>query len=411
MADSWDVVTMDKNQWFEGRTVKMTPVDRQALSIKNKRYLQSVRSNSPDSDLRSEIVGAIFDSTADGIIVFDEQKRIVLANETAARISRWDLEDVSRDELRERFHYWSEDGKSILPIDEEPLEVAMREKRSHQLEAFVTGDSLPEQGIWVRANAAPILDEKGSVAGAVTIFHDITERVLLQRQRDCLVSLIAHDVKNHLAAESIFLNLFAGLYPDVLSGEMAEMVASLKSSNERFMMMTESLMELSRASFFAGSAPVQDVDLGPILDTAVAAHAVVALQKKVTARLTVPPELPLVHGLPAVIGQIFHNIVLNAIEASEPNSVVDIEAGKSASGGVQVRIIDRGPGMTPEELQSLFDPKRVATHVKRTSHSTGFGLYLSAMLIESQGGTISCSSEPKKGTTVTVEFKTPVAAS
>jgi signal transduction histidine kinase len=104
-----------------------------------------------------------------------------------------------------------------------------------------------------------------------------------------------------------------------------------------------------------------------------------------------------------VINHIFHNIIQNAIEASPRDSVVSIAVSTPGS-YVIVNVTDSGPGMTEEEVSSLFDPLKVAAHGPHTKRSTGFGLYLSSMLAEGQGGTIVCQSKPQHGTKISIKL-------
>jgi len=63
--------------------------------------------------------------------------------------------------------------------------------------------------------------------------------------------------------------------------------------------------------------------------------------------------------------------------------------------------------MTEEQVASLFDRTRVASEIPTSVESTGFGLYLSRLILEAHAGTISCKSQLGKGTTFTVELPLP----
>lgn len=389
---------MDQNSSETAKLSPMREINRALLKSKNANFLKSARSKVSDP-----ILLAVFESAADAILVFDETKKIVLANEAAARLSGWDLEELTRDGMHERYKLYQGKSKTPLQVQDEPLEIAMRDKSISGMEGLVLGEGLPPEGMWVTAHAAPILDENGGVVGGVTVISDISERIRLQNQRDCLVALIAHDVKNHLAAETIFLSFVDGTIGDKIDPALRDMISDLKRGNEKFTAMTESLVELSRSESFAATGHGSVMDLKHIVQVAIDSNQLASLQAEVSIVLSAASEPP-VYGIPAVIGQVFHNIMLNAIEASEKHGSIEVKLSSSAAGGARIEIIDHGIGMSQDEVEALFDAKRVATHERKTSHSTGFGLYLSAMLIEGQGGTISCTSEIGKGTCVAVEF-------
>jgi PAS domain S-box-containing protein len=402
---------MSNYMWY----IKVTPlpgmdpmfrqVNREALMSKNQQYLESLRKGNPDLDIRSQILGSIFDSAGDAMVVCDETKRIVLANETAALISGFDLEDQPRHSLKELFKFYpDEQSEQEWSVQEEPLEIALREKRSCMKKALVRGPSLPSTGIWVEANASSVLDQDGNIAGGVTVFRDVTDTVRAQQQRDCLISLITHDLKNHLASEVMFFKIVQEVVADQLDAGLMKVFDSIQESNERFLRLTESLLELSRSSFLSGNEHAKIVDLKSVLEFAIASNASTALQAGINLTLTVDAEVPAAVGLPASIGHVFTNVILNAIEVSEPNATVSIHASCGTSGRPSVSITDTGPGMTEWQVNALFDPRRVAAHQMHSTHSTGFGLFLTAMLVESQGGRISCRSMVGEGTTVTIEL-------
>jgi two-component system sensor histidine kinase VicK len=372
------------------------------LDDRNRRYLNQLQRSGDPGDMRSKVISAMFDYIADGLIVFDEKLTIVLANHAAAQLARWDLEDVSRDELRRQYSFFKADATSPLPIDEEPIVVATREKRSCELEGYVTGSTLPESGVFVRAHAAPILDDNDTVIGGVTVFHDITERLRLQRQRDTLVALIAHDIKNHLGSVGSFLALLTELLPDNIDAEMVAFIAGLKRDSARFLEIANTFLEMSRERFFAEQAHHHRIDLLAVLKEVVGLNEFAASAKGVRLSLSIACQNPKVNGIPAVVRQIFHNLLQNAVEACSNGASVEIHVSMERPEYVTVKVTDTGSGMTPEQVSDLFDPDRVVRHVPRTTHSTGFGLYLSAMLIEQMGGTISCTSEIAQGTTVMV---------
>jgi two-component system, sporulation sensor kinase C len=108
-------------------------------------------------------------------------------------------------------------------------------------------------------------------------------------------------------------------------------------------------------------------------------------------------------GLPGVICHVFHNIIQNAVEVSAPSGSVNVSVDFDAD-RIFVKVTDRGEGMSPQALENLFSPARVAGKVPITGHSSGFGLYLSQMLVQTQGGNITCVSEVGEGTSLTVSL-------
>ncbi|MBY0548342.1 MAG: PAS domain-containing sensor histidine kinase [Candidatus Obscuribacterales bacterium] len=370
---------------------------RKKLKAFNQTFIDSLEreQDSDDSGARARILAAVFDSIADGLIVFDENETVVMANMAGAQLAGVNLDGVTRPDLRARFQFFFDHGKTSIPPEAEPLIVAMREKQPCQMEAFVRGKTLPDGGRWVHANAAPILQAE-AVKGGVTVFHDITERLQLAEQRNCLSALISHDIKNHLSAEVTFLDLLLHQLPDSLNPKLLKLIGELKNTNLRFLQISNSLLEMSRARLF-GPEYRQMVDLVEVTNNVVELNQLGAAERSIRINVSVDEVVVRVESIAAVLHQVFHNLLQNAIEVSSDGQEVDISLGVR-DGLATCEIVDHGPGMTEEQVEHLFDPARVASHQPMTTNSTGFGLYLSGILLAELGGKVSCSSEVGKGT-------------
>ncbi len=371
----------------------------ECLRTRNQRFLDLLKHSGDPADLRSKILAMILDSAADGLIVLDEKLTIVLANLAAARLASWQLDDMTRDELRRQYHFFIDEGRTPLPHDEEPIVVAIREKRAHEMVAFVVSEHLQGPGRWVRANAAPLFDDEGQLLGGVTVFTDITERVQLQRQRDCLAALITHDIKNHLAVEQMFLEDLLSV--ENMSRDDLKLTDELKLAGKKFMRIADSLLEIFRADLFGGKQSVQVVDLVDLVKKAVTLSALESSNLGVSVEVHCDSGSTLVSAFPEVVCHVIHNLIQNAIEASTPYSVVRVEVS-SSSHFVTVQVIDTGEGMTEREVTLLFRPPGAVGKASRSANSKGFGMYLSHMLIEGQGGRLTCTSAPGEGTTLTM---------
>lgn len=370
------------------------------LHERNERYLDFLKNSGDPADMRSKVLAHIVDSVADGLIVFDEQLTIRMANLAAAKLAFWRLEEMTRQEFRHKYKLFREDGETPVLPEEEPIVVAFREKKPQKLSGYVTSQDNEMIGRWVTAHAAPLLNDQNNVVGGVTVFTDETERVLLRRQRDCLAALIVHDIKNHLAAEQMLLDSLdvASLAPDV-----RKMITDLHTGSRKFQGIAISLLEVFRTNFFADARASHEVEVPVLLTTAVEMSAIEATNHQVEIAVKVADNCPKIHGLPAVYCHVFHNLIQNAVEASPPNSTVavSVSADKDC---VIVQVADTGAGMPADQVAQIFNPSNVAGKVPGTLGSSGFGLYLSYMLVEAQGGKVSCTSTVGSGTTMTVRL-------
>lgn len=123
--------------------------------------------------------------------------------------------------------------------------------------------------------------------------------------------------------------------------------------------------------------------------------------KGVALEHTPNPELPAVYVDSHQMIQVFVNLLLNAIDATQEGGRVSI-SGHAGDGQVRVQVADTGCGIAPEHLGKIFNPFFTT---KEVGKGTGLGLSVSYGIVRNQGGHIDVSSELGKGTTFTVSLE------
>jgi signal transduction histidine kinase len=109
-------------------------------------------------------------------------------------------------------------------------------------------------------------------------------------------------------------------------------------------------------------------------------------------------ELPPVFCHSGKINQVFLNVLMNAIQASEPRGCIEVSTRSDetmASGGVAIEVRDNGCGIQAEHLPHIFDPFFTT---KPVGQGTGLGLSVSYGIIRDHGGAIEVDSEVGRGT-------------
>jgi PAS domain S-box-containing protein len=365
-----------------------------------RQYIAKLLDSRASADSHAAMLNTILESVGDGLFVVDKDETIILANREATRLAGADMDNLPRRQFLDQYKFFEVDGTTPIEQSAEPYAIALREGISVQKEGFVMGPNIGPEGMWFRVNAAPVVDENGDVSGVVTVFHDISETKRLQRQRDSLATLLTHDLKNHLASLEMFLEMFSGTLSNALDKDDSQLLLELRESNKEFLQISNSLIELYRSDLYEVESFRGEIDIVQLLDAAVDLSKPLAIAGDV--KVVLKNDQPLkTHGIHSALRQVFHNLVQNAIKTSPPGEVVTVEATASTA-NIQICITDRGSGIEEDLLQSLFDSSRVAANSRIGSSSTGFGLYLSRMIVEAHGGTLSCRSKPDAETTFTV---------
>ena len=105
------------------------------------------------------------------------------------------------------------------------------------------------------------------------------------------------------------------------------------------------------------------------------------------------------------MGQVFHNLIENAIQHSKPGQAVEVDGEEFWHGGrlwIDCTIADMGPGFREEDLSRLFEP----FFTKRRG-GTGLGLSIVQKIVEEHGGKIWANNRPGGGAIMKLRFKTP----
>jgi heavy metal sensor kinase len=161
----------------------------------------------------------------------------------------------------------------------------------------------------------------------------------------------------------------------------------------------ESMLRLSRTEAGLDPALVTEVEIGPLLEMVIEFFAPVAADRDIDLVFE-PGPAAWVRGDPAWLQQVFSNLLDNAIKYGRNGDRIRVEVEKR-DGAVGVAVADTGPGIPPDELETIFERFQRGDR-DRTRPGFGLGLALAREIALAHGGRIDVESEPGKGTRFTV---------
>lgn len=181
------------------------------------------------------------------------------------------------------------------------------------------------------------------------------------------------------------------------AAELGAAVRNLELGTSRVSALVQSLRSYARPT----EDPV-DVDVVRTIDDAL--HLVTHRLTGLEVVREDDADLPTITGHPGPLGQVWTNLVLNAVDALDGRGRVTIGARRDGD-AVRVTIADDGPGIPPELLPKLFTP-RFTTKQGRVRYGLGLGLAISERIVHDHGGIIEVTSKPGC-TEVTVRLPLP----
>ena len=219
------------------------------------------------------------------------------------------------------------------------------------------------------------------------------------RQRERLLSVIAHDLKSPMAS---FVNAIRDLNripPD--DPDYQAVVVALGERAERMNHLVETLLDWGRLIMGAAAGPDGPVHLAGVVDDVVAYTAEQAGLKEIVVHRDVPDELT-VRQNAAALQTVLLNLVTNAIKFTQPRGEIGVRA-TAADGRVEIDVWDTGVGMSEDDLEHVFGAeKRLRRRGTAGEQGTGIGLLLARDIVRQMDGTITARSEPDRGSTFTI---------
>jgi PAS domain S-box-containing protein len=246
--------------------------------------------------------------------------------------------------------------------------------------------------------------EPERLQGAVLLVEDLTERKAMDARlahQDRLASVgrvaagVAHEIGNPLTAiTSVAQNLRYEEDP----AEIRERVQLILQQAKRIDTIVRALVSFSHAGV-VGDTVVRGmrVPLAPLLTEAGQLSRLGRKGADVRCVSHCPEGLEVV-GNAQRLGQIFVNLITNAIDASPRGGQVELVA-EEVGEQVRVQVKDQGHGIPPELVQRIFEPFFTT---KQPGEGTGLGLALVSSIVREHGGTLEVDSQPGTGTTFTV---------
>ena len=329
------------------------------------------------------------------------------------------------EELMRGLQAYGENGV-LLPYEEQPLYLALHEGRDSSAELRITQDD--DQQLYLLVSAAPLRANDGSLTNVVLVLQDITTVKALERAREDFFTTMAHELKTPLA--NIRAHLSALQVQDYTwsAEEQMEYLRAADEQVERLVDMINHFLDASRVEAGALRLELETVLLPELFeDLEERLEALIASSNR-TLEVSITPGIPAVQADYEMIISVLTNLLSNAFRYAPEGDVVRLEAEtiyNSSDGqpsGVELRVVDRGSGITPERQAELFtrfstfaasrrpapdrpgQPVRERSGSARWSQATGLGLYISRGIIEAHGSTLRLHSVPGEGTTFAFEL-------
>src|SRR2546426_10594620 len=208
-----------------------------------------------------------------------------------------------------------------------------------------------------------------------------------ETQKNRFLRHVSHELKTPLTA----LREGAELLHDQVAGPLAppqrQVVAIMRDNSVKLQRLIEELLDYQRALHAAASLEVKPVMLDQLVAEATKAHHLAAQAKGL--RLLVDAQPAMLEADPEKLRSIVDNLISNAVKFTPPGGVISVKA-RALGGEAVIEVMDSGPGVAPEERESIFNLFfRGRTKADTGVKGSGLGLAIARELVEAHGGQIA----------------------
>ena len=327
------------------------------------------------SELRVERDGmqALIDCMAEGVIALTEDGRVFRTNRTARALLG--LSDV----------------RVGAPIQEVVGHTGLRNLLAESPVRPVSAQEIQYGDVHLIVSSRT-LDQ----GGAVTTLLDVSEIRRLEQVRRDFVANASHELKTPLTS-------IRGYAETLLEGDPPEdlrqgFIESIRNNALRLQRLVDDLLDLSRLESGGWLARPELVLVADSVYDAWSWCAEAALEKEI--ELTVDADVTVLADRRG-LGQVFRNLLENAVRHSDHGGEVHVGARTDDDGMVRVEVSDRGEGIPPKALPRIFERFYRADSARaRDVGGTGLGLAIVRHLLEGMGGRVEAESQVGSGTTI-----------
>jgi two-component system sensor histidine kinase KdpD len=210
---------------------------------------------------------------------------------------------------------------------------------------------------------------------------------------------VSHDLRTPIASAKAAVSSLRGADIPWTEIERHELLRTAEDALDRLTGLVTNLLDLSRLQ--VGALPVVPNVVG--VDDVVA-RALDTVDPDAKVEVDVPADLPEVRADAGLLERVVANIVQNALRYAPEDVPVRI-AGSTYQDRVELRVIDRGPGIDAATAEAVFRPFQRTGDVPSDGAGVGLGLAIARGFTEAMGGSVAAEPTPGGGATVVITLQ------
>ncbi len=378
-------------------------------------------------------LSTILNTVADGIVVFDQNKRIHTFNPAAEKMFGYSFEEISQLNV------------TILLKEEyiKQYEGSLRQYLATGVKQFA---DIPQEVEGVRKDGSifPMefiasVAETGEGPKWIVLIRDITERKKLQQElenhrqnleytvesrtaelrqsmeklmdsnlrlqeanshRNRFISSMSHELRTPLSAILGFSDLYKKNYSPASDEKQNAYIENITNAGRHLLYLINGLLDLAKIDSGKMEIDLEAFQPEDFFNGILNIMSAQFKEKNLEVQSFIDPSLTRVNADRKKCMQIMFNLLSNAIKYTPPHGRIDIHVVQNLENEIRVEVCDTGEGIDPREQDKIFSEfYRVGKTGESTMEGTGIGLALTRRLVELHGGKIGVQSQLNVGST------------
>ncbi len=332
-------------------------------------------------------VEAILNYMTDGIIAFNNEKKVIHLNPAAETVLSWvgvsPGEGMSGEMILGNFFDREELEKLLSSREPTTREVHLKEPYEKTLQIHF----------------APF-EEKERQKGMLVVLHDFTRERAYARMQEEFAANVSHELRTPLTTIKNYVEtLLNGAQDNVEVRE--RFLHVVDNETERMVKLIKDLLILSQIDYQEARWLKENIDISVVVEEVIEQVEMESKAKEIDLAVKIPHERITVYLDKDKIRQVLLNLLSNALKFTPYGGKIEIKTFQK-DGYVHISVCDNGVGIPIDEKERVFDRfYRVDKTRSRDSGGTGLGLSIAKQIVEAHGGSIFLESKPGEGTEVT----------
>jgi len=338
---------------------------------------------------------SIIYSLNDGLVMYDNDARIILFNPKAQEFLLLGLGDVIGKRIEEASSEKSVYLKNLLNI-------SRLTSRDHEIKEYTTEGP---QKLVLRVTQIPVQDSKKQKIGVMHILHDITHEKEVEQLKASFVTTASHQLRTPLAGIKWSLSSFLKEEYGSLNPKQVEVAKKIFDANNHLIRLVNDLLDVSRIEEGRFGYAFVESDLSSIAEPIVESLQTNAQSRGVNLSFEKPSE-PL-HKVSVDGGKIelaIQNIIDNGVKYTNQKGSVSVSIRTEKDFLVLV-VKDTGIGIPQKDQPFIFNKFfRAENAVRYQTEGSGLGLFIANSIVGKHNGTVAFASKEGRGSTFVIRL-------